>query len=118
MTQPEDFDKDIELAKIQVDATIWASYLSIYVTVGFALLGGAVLGIAAYRLSNPNWTTNIPYSNFVGLVTLTVLAVIGIVLAAKTLRKDEEKRKEWEDKFKEIYKKVKKQTTRETKSKP
>jgi hypothetical protein len=102
MTQPEEFDKDIELAKLQVDATIWASFLSMRFAAGSAIIAGTLVAMLAYALAYPN----VP----VGLGELAMVAmslVTGGILLWDAKRDDADKQKEWKNRFKEISKRVK-----------
>ena len=102
MTQPEDFDKDIELAKLQVDATMWAAWFSMLFSAGSAMIVGAFVAGLAYALTYPNAPVSLGEVFLVG----TTL-VCGSMLLWKARRDDGDRREEWENRFKEISKRVK-----------
>jgi VIT1/CCC1 family predicted Fe2+/Mn2+ transporter len=72
MTQPEEFDKDIELAKLQVNASFFAAWYSVSAAVGFAIIASAFLALVAYMFATPQLTM---------MTFATVLAVLCVIFA-------------------------------------
>jgi Na+/H+ antiporter NhaD/arsenite permease-like protein len=99
MTQPESFDKDIELARIQVDVSIWTAVLSVCLTFGFTFIGGAPIAMIAYILSYPNHPIT-----FTGYIAMTLAVVLGTIMVVQAKREDDERRKKWKAKFDRLSK--------------
>jgi hypothetical protein len=98
----EDFDKDIALARLQVDATLWASMYSVLGTTSFALIAGAMLAMLAYSLTTPK--PSISSVAFEGIMTVLNL---GLFAAFVTVIGNRRRRNEREKEFTRISKKVK-----------
>ncbi len=102
MTQAEDFDKDIELAKLQFAAGFFAAWYSVCLSAGLALVGGALLTFAAYLLVTQGSTTTT--NTLVASIFLTIAEFMGIALVVAAIVKYGRNRKKWKKEFNRISK--------------
>jgi hypothetical protein len=101
-TEPEGFDEDMLLARLQIDVTMWASMYSVLSGAVLALTGGALLAMLAYTLAPPQ-----PSISFLAIVGMILVLVLGVLLEIYITIAHGRKRVDWGRELDRISKLVK-----------